>query len=137
MNNADDFLGGDSLPAFRFANPGDTIKGQLVNVTKLEDKSPDGTAKKWADGSPMHVWVFDLDENLDGKPEWAVWVRGNMVSAVREAMKAANLKPSDRPIITIKHTELGEPTRKGYAPPKLFKAKAEPAPNNVQVDNDF
>jgi hypothetical protein len=60
-----------------------------------------------------------------------------MVSAVREAMKAANLKPSDRPIITIKHTELGEPTRKGYAPPKLFKAKAEPAPNNVQVDNDF
>jgi hypothetical protein len=133
----DDFMGSESLPAFRFANVGDSVKGQLINVTKLEDKTPDGTVKRWADGSPMHVFVFDLDENFDGKPEWAVWVRGNMVTAVREALKAAGLKPSDKPILTIKHTELGEPSKKGYSPPKLFKAKAEPAKNIVQVDDDF
>jgi hypothetical protein len=134
----DDFMGGDSLPAYKFANPGDTIRGQVCNVTKLEDRSPDGTAKKWPDGSPMHVFVFELDDDLDGKPEWSVWVRGNMVTAVREALRAANLKPSDRPILTIKFTELGEPTRKGYAAPKLFKAKAEPGPTNTSVsDDDF
>jgi hypothetical protein len=133
----DDFMGGETLPAFRFADVGDTIRGQLINVTKLEDKSPDGTVKKWADGSPMHVFVFDLDENMDGKADWAVWVRGNMVTAVREAMRTAGLKPSDRPILTIKHTELGEPTKKGYSPPKLFRAKAEAAKPIAQVDNDF
>jgi hypothetical protein len=74
---------------------------------------------------------------MDGKADWAVWVRGNMVTAVREAMRTAGLKPSDRPILTIKHTELGEPTKKGYSPPKLFKAKAEAAKPIAQVDNDF
>lgn len=134
--SSDDFMGGESLPAFKFANVGDTIRGQVRNVTKLEDRAPDGTAKKWPDGSPMHVFVFELDDNLDGKPEWAVWVRGNMVTAVREALRSAGLKPSDQPIITIKFHELGEPTRKGYAPPKLFKAKAEPGPQGVIVNDD-
>jgi len=133
----DDFMGSESLPAFRFANVGDSVKGQLINVTKLEDKTPDGTVKRWADGSPMHVFVFDLDENFDGKADWAVWVRGNMVTAVREAMRTAGLKPSDQPILTIKHTELGEPSKKGYSAPKLFKAKAEPAKNVIKVDDDF
>jgi hypothetical protein len=134
----DDFMGGDKLPAYKFTNPGDTIRGQICNVSKLEDRAPDGTVKKWPDGSPMHVFVFDLATGLDGNPDWAVWVRGNMVTAVREALRSANLKPSDRPILTIKHTELGEPTKKGYAPPKLFKAKAEPAPDKpIVVDDDF
>ena len=134
----DDFMGGESLPSFKFTAPGDTIRGQVCNVTKLEDRTPDGTAKKWPDGSPMHVFVFELDDDLDGKPNWSVWVRGNMVTAVREALRAAGLKPSDRPILTIKFHELGEPTRKGYAAPKLFKAKAEPGPQGVIVsDDDF
>jgi len=83
------------------------------------------------------VFVFDLDTNNTGSADVAVWVRGNLVKVLREALKNAGLKPSDEPKVTIKFAELGEPTRKGYQPPKLFKAKAEPAPKPAAAMDDF
>ena len=132
----DDFItGGDSLPAFKFTDVGDTVTGVVRNVTKLEDRAPDGTAKTWSNGDPMHVFVFDLDTTGNGTADVAVWARGNMVKALREAFNTAGLKPSDHPKVTIKHHELGEPTRKGYHPPKLFKAKAEAAQPAANMDD--
>ena len=138
MTNDDDFMGGggDSLPAFRFANIGDQVRGQICAVTKLDDRRPDGTPVTWDDGSPKHVWVFNLDTNLDGTADTAIWVRGNLVKVLREALKDAGLTPAQRPIITVKHHELGE-ARKGYAAPKLYKAKAEPAPEQTTSIDDF
>jgi hypothetical protein len=125
----DDFItGGDSLPAFKFTEVGDTVSGVIRNVTKLEDRAPDG---------PMHVFVFDLDTTNTGSADVAVWARGNLVKVLREAFTTAGLKPSDNPKVTIKFSELGEPTRKGYHPPKLFKAKAEPAPQPAAAMDDF
>ena len=134
----DDFItGSDSLPAFKFTEVGDTVSGVIRNVTKLEDRAPDGTAKTWSNGDPMHVFVFDLDTTNTGSADVAVWARGNLVKVLREAFTTAGLKPSDNPKVTIKFSELGEPTRKGYHPPKLFKAKAEPAPQPVADMDDF
>lgn len=137
MNEMDDFLGGggQSLPAFKFSELGATVSGQILDGTKLDDRRPDGTAVTWDDGSPKYVWVFQLDTTGDGVADTSLWVRGNMVKALKEAMAAAGLKPSDRPKITVKHHELGE-ARKGYAPAKLYKAKVEPAPKpSVEIDD--
>ena len=102
MSIDNDFMGGggDSLPAFRFADIGDQVRGQICAVTKLEDRRPDGTPVTWDDGSPKHVWVFNLDTNLDGTADTAIWVRGNLVKVLREAMKEAGQTPAQRPIIT-------------------------------------
>ena len=136
MTNADDFMsGGDSLPAIKFPNVGDTASGVVCDVRKLEDRTPDGTVKTWSNGDPMHVFVFDLDTDGDGDADASLWVRGNMVTALRGALAEAGLKPSDRPKITVKFAELGEPSRKGYSAPKLFKAKAEPGPKPVAMDD--
>lgn len=135
----DDFMsggGGDKLPAFKFADIGDTVSGQIIDVTKIEDRTPDGVAKKWPSGDPMHVFIFTLDTTGNGAGDTTVWVRGNMVTAIREALANAGLKPSDHPKLTIKHHAVGEPKNKGYAPPKLFKAKVEPMPKpSVDIDD--
>jgi hypothetical protein len=137
-NDLDDFMGGggSSVPAFKFDHIGATVSGQILDGTKLEDRRPDGTAVTWDDGSPKHVWVFQLDTTGDGLADTSVWVRGNMVKVLKEAMAEAGLKPSDKPKITLKHHELGE-ARKGYAAPKLYKAKVEPAPAPAAAIDDF
>lgn len=136
----DDFMsgagGGDKLPAYKFENIGDTISGVVTDVTKLEDRTPDGTAKTWPNGDPMHVWVFTMDTTGNGTGDTVLWVRGNMVTAIRQALADAGLKPSDRPKLTVKHHAVGEPKSKGYAPPKLYKAKAEASPKpSVELDD--
>lgn len=133
----DDFTAGSaSLPAVKFTEVGDTVSGQILDGRKLEDRTPAGELKTWSNGDPKHVFVFDIDTDNDGIADHALWVRGNMVTALRAALADAGLKPSDRPKITIKHHELGEPTQRGYAPPKLFKAKAEPGPTVSAADLD-
>jgi|DEB0MinimDraft_6_1074348.scaffolds.fasta_scaffold250244_1 hypothetical protein len=140
MSFTDDFMsgGGEKLPAFKFNEIGDTVKGQIIDIDKLEDRRPDGTPNTWDDGSPKHVWVFKLDTSMDGTADTALWVRGNMVTAIRGALADAGLNPSTQPtIITVKHHELGEPKRKGYHPAKLFKAKAEPGQKPAVDMDDF
>ena len=134
----DDFItGGDSLPAFKFTEVGDTVSGILRDISPLEDRAPDGTPKTWSNGEPMKVYVFKLDTNNTGTADVAVWARGNLIKVLREALKTAGIKPSEYPKVTIKFAELGEPTRKGYHPPKLFKAKVEPAPQPAAAMDDF
>ena len=77
--------GGSSVPAFKFDHIGATVSGQILDGTKLEDRRPDGTAVTWDDGSPKHVWVFQLDTTGDGLADTSVWVRGNMVKVLKEA----------------------------------------------------
>ena len=133
----DDFIsGGASLEAARFPEVGATVTGQIIDGRKLEDRQPDGTVKTWSNGDPMHVWVFDLDTTGDGSADTALWVRGNMLTAIRAALAEAGLKPSDRPKLTVKHHAVGEPKSKGYSPPKLFKAKVEAAPKPAAADLD-
>lgn len=138
MNELDDFMGGSgsSIPAFKFDHIGATVSGQILDGDKLNDKRPDGTPVTWDDGSPKFVYVFQLDTTGDGVADTSVWVRGNMVKVLKEAMAEAGLKPSDKPKITIKHHELGE-ARKGYSAPKLYKAKVEPAPTPAAAIDDF
>jgi len=137
MNDIDDFTsGGTSLPAVKFSEIGDTISGQIVDGRKLEDRAPDGTVKTWSNGDPMHVYVFDLDTDGDGSADHSLWVRGNMVKVLRQALADAGVKPSDNPKITVKFTEYGEPSRKGYSAPKLFKAKAEKVAKPTAADLD-
>ena len=123
---SDEFLagGGASHPAIKFTNPGDTAKGVITAVKRLEDRDPNGTVKTWPDGKPKHVFVFTVE--TDNGTE-ALWVRGNMVKAIREAANTAGVTQMEGATLAVQFTGLGEATNKGYAPPKLFKAQVKPA----------
>jgi hypothetical protein len=121
----DEFLtGGSSLPTAKLENVGDIIKGRVTNVRKLEDKEMNGEPRRWPNGDPKHVFVFDL---ATSNGEVSLWVRGNMVSAIRTAASTAKVDTLIGSTLTVKFDALGEPKQKGYNAPKLYKAKVEPA----------
>ena len=134
----DPFLdGGSSLPGVKFETVGDTFTGQLIDSREVPDIDLDGTQRTWANGEPKNVWVFDLDSTCSGGPaDYSLWLRGNLFSAVREAMKTAGLTRDKHPILSIKHSALGEPPKKGYHAPKLFEAKAKQGPPIKAVEDD-
>lgn len=126
-NNSDPFMdgaGGASNPSVSFPDIGASVTGVVTKVDQRDDTKPDGTVKTWPDGKPMAVFIFTLDTD-DGPV--SLWVRGNMVTAVREASRAAGLATVIGSQLTVQHHALGE-ERKGYARAKLFRAKFEPAP---------
>lgn len=129
---SDDFLsGGASFPAVKFTAVGDTVKGTITNIKKLEDRDPSGEVKTWPNGDPKHVFVFDLD-TADGTV--SLWVRGNMVKAIKEAANAAGVKEMTGCTVAVQFTGLGE-AKKGMNAPKLYKAQVKaPVAPSVTVD---
>jgi hypothetical protein len=127
----DDFLTSSSKPAIKLAEVGDTVTGKVVEISKLEDKEINGEVRRWPNGDPKHVYVFTLE--IDGEQQ-SLWVRGQMVTAIREAANAAKVASLRGCTLTVKHTALGEAKQKGYNQPKLYKAKVTPA-TPVEVDD--
>ena len=109
---------GAGLPVIGFAAVGDSVTGVVRSVEQQQDAQPDGTLKTWPDGKPMAVYIFTMD--VDGE-EMRLFVRGNMVTAIREA---AGSKSTIGHQLSVKHCGLGE-AKKGFSPAKLFKAKVD------------
>lgn len=127
----DGFMGGESYPALKYTTIGDTYEGRVVNIKKKQDQDYDtGDPITWPNGDPKYVWLFEI-EQTNGEIG-TVWVRGNAIKAIREAVKEAG---SGNPIgwwLKLQHHALGEPgvskTGKKLNPAKLFRAKLTPAP---------
>jgi hypothetical protein len=129
---SDDFLaGGESLPAVKLTNVGDKVTGVIKQTRKLEDRDLNGELRTWPNGDVKHVFVFDLD-TTDGAQ--ALWVRGQMVSAIREAAREAKVSNLVGCTLDVQHHALGEAKQKGYNAPKLYRARITPAST---VDNDW
>jgi len=136
MTSQDPFLdGGDSLPGFKFANVGDKLTGQIIEARQVPDRDLEGNVRKWDNGDERTVWVFDVDTDSDGTADHSLWVRGNMFTVIREALREAGVGTVGASI-QVTHHALGEPPKKGYHPPKLFTAKAKAGPPiKVKVDS--
>lgn len=119
--------GGDSLPGFKFSEVGDKVQGQITAMRQVEDRDLDGEIRTWPNGDTRMVWVFDLDTTGTGEADTSLWVRGNMYTAIRDALKDAGIATLGAQI-QVSHHALGDPPKKGYHPPKLFTAKAKAGP---------
>ena len=125
----DPFLdGGNSLPALKFPNVGDSHTFQIIDVRERQDRSIDGDLLTWDDGKPKMVWVFDVDTTASGGPaDASLFVKGNLYTVIRQALKDANVATIGA-VVKATHHAVGEPKKKGFTPPKLFEAKAKPGP---------
>jgi hypothetical protein len=135
MSN-DDFLGGTGT-SLKFEKVGDSHSGKLVQIVSRIDKDMNGKTKTWDDGEPKKVYIWELEQE-DGSMG-AMWVRGNLVTVLREACKKAGAKSSADLIgatIQVKHHDLGE-AKKGQQPAKLFQAKVTLAPKSAADDKEY
>jgi hypothetical protein len=114
--------GGPKLPALKFAKVGDTHTGVVTEVTKLQDKDPTGNVKTYDNGDPRWVFVFTLETVIGASN---LWVRGQMVKAIREAAEKAGVSTLVGSTLSVRYTGDGEKKSAAFNAPKLYAAKVD------------
>lgn len=133
MSTASEFMSenrGDFPESFKFRNVGDAIVGTLT----CEPRRHEGTD---LNGQPQTNWIFEVE--TDTGDAYSVWAPvGKAISrAIAKAMQDAGVTSfSEGDRLAVTFTGLGEPTKPGYSPPKLYEAayKAK-APSGVSASD--
>ena len=113
---------GPKLPALKFTTVGEVHTGRVTAVTKLEDRDPAGNPKTYDNGDPRYVFVFTLDQPTGAAN---LWVRGQMVKAIREAAEKAKAQTLIGCTLSVKYTCDGDKKSEAFNAPKLYAAKVE------------
>ena len=133
----DDFLEGSSLPAIKFAEVGDVVKGDVI-AARVANQRKFGTGEidTWDDGTPKKQLQVDL-RTAEG--DMRLYCKPACKTAIAEAVKAAGGRLSDGGTLTVKRVEDGQASQAGFNPPQQFKARFEPkvADDNVDDLDDF
>jgi len=94
----------------------------------------------WDDGRPRQqlrvVLATDLRDGDDDNGHRAIYVKGNMQAAVRDAIKAAGASKIEvGGTLAVRYVGDGEPPKRGLNAPKEYKAKYEaPTGQTTAVD---
>lgn len=124
-DKTDAFMNSQTFPAVKFSEIGQTVIISVESVERKNDTAPNGDQKTWPNGDPMFVYVFTGD--VDGEI-MSLWVRGNLVSAIREAVKLAKITTVIGAELTITFSGEGTPPSRGMNPPKLYTVDLTTAP---------
>jgi hypothetical protein len=127
------FLMGSGFTSFKFDSHGDVAKGEIVSLDLMQQRDyKSGLPKFWDDGRPMMQLrvVLDtgiIDPGIEGDDGVrAIYVRGAMQQAVRDAIKKAGVKEIEvGGTLAVAYVGDGEAKPK-MDPPKLFRAEYRP-----------
>lgn len=134
--SAGEFLMAGGVTSAKFETPGTTVHGKIARPPEVQQQREidSGKPKFWEDGKPRlqivaHVQTTDRDPEIeDDDGVRAIYIRGNMLRAVREAVRKAGC--TDLAVgaeLAVTYTGDGQRTRSGYNPPKLYSAVYTPA----------
>lgn len=131
LRDPDDLLMGSGAPSCTFPEIGTVWKGQvLAKETQQQRDFTTGEPKFYDDGNPMQQVCITLqtdarDPERDGDDGVRkLYVRGQMLAAVREAVKAAGAPTVEiGGTLAVQYIGDGEPQKRGMNPPKQFKAQ--------------
>jgi hypothetical protein len=130
LGSVNDFLMGSGVPSAKFETPGTTVTGKIVRTPEVQQQRDinTGSPKFWDDGTPQKQIVVQLQTTLrdpqipDDDGVRAVYIRGQMLTAVRQAVRSSGAQLETGGTLTITYTGDGEPSKRGYNPPKLYSA---------------
>ena len=141
-NEAESFLFGGGGRAAKFENVGDQVTGtvtfyDVVQQTAMETNEP----LTWSDGKPRMQMIIDIQTDLgDGDEDDGirrVYAKGgnyevaegtgtSLKDAIRDAVKKAGSKNFETgATLTVAFTGMGKKTNRGFAAPKLYRARYE------------
>jgi hypothetical protein len=146
MTDVNAFLMASGTKSFKFDAIGKTIKGTIESAEIQQQRSiDDGTPLYWDDAKTQPknqvriVLQTEERENDDDDGRRAVYVKGQMQNAVRDAVIAAGVdKLEEGGTLAVQYQSDGEPPKRGMNAPKLYKAQYKPpsiTPAAVAVDD--
>jgi hypothetical protein len=131
---------GGGVPSAKFEDTGTVVAGEIATMEMQQQRDfATGELKTWSDGNPMMqlkvvLLTGPVDEEDDGRR--AIYLKGQMRDAVREAVKAKNQKGlAIGGKLAVKYVGDGEAQAR-MNPPKLYKAKYEPPVQSVDLDDE-
>lgn len=134
VNSTDRYADPNSLlmggsTSAKFDTHGATIAGRVTEYFSEQDRDMDsGAPKTWDDGTPKMLLVItvqtDQGNPVDGDDgSRRLYVRGQMLKAIRDAVRRAGARGIDiGGTLSVTYTGDGEPTKRGWTPPKLYAA---------------
>jgi hypothetical protein len=135
MTTANDFLMAGGVTSAKFSAIGASIAGTIAREPEVQQQRDftSGELKFWDDGKPMQQLQVILDTSErdpsipDDDGQRALYVKGNMQKAVKEAIRKAGapgIAVGGR--LTVTYVADGEASKKGLNPPKLYSATYTP-----------
>jgi len=146
VTDPNDFLLSTGVPSFKFEKFGDTAKGPIVSLDMQQQRDFNtGIGLTWDNGDPKQQLRIVLEtDQRDGDQDnghRAIYVKGQMQQAVRDAIKTAGAQKIDvGGTLAVRYDSDGDPPKKGLNAPKQYRAKYEPpvpATNAVDADDLF
>lgn len=144
--------GGDGVPGHKFNKVGDLLEGEIIDLEERQAIDIDSNEPIfWPDGKPKMEIVVTLEtpymegegidpEKFNGEDDGKrrIWLRSNLFTAVRTAVKEAGASSLDvGGVLKIKFDSLGEKKKAAWQAPKLFKAKyTVPPPASVSFADE-
>lgn len=131
------FLMQSGIKSFKFEQHKDTAKGTIVSLDMQQQRDiKDNSPKVWDDGRPMMQLRIVLDtgapDDDDDDGMRAIFVRGQMQQAVRDAIKAAGVSTiQEGGTLAVQYVSDGEASRAGFNKPKQYRAQYEPPKTDV------
>lgn len=132
-DDINDFLESGGIPSAKFDKIGDTYEGTVIRMEKLQQRDFEtGEPQTWDDGSPKNMLHVDIQTDIRD-PEIAgddgirrLYVRGNMIQAVRSAMRAAQSRIYSGGHLRVTYVRDGDRQSRGRQPAKLYEAVYTP-----------
>jgi len=116
-------------PSFKFESIGDKVTIRLETVRQLPQTDfSTGEALTWPDGNPKMQFEFSGTDTATGD-ETRIFAKGQMLTAVKTALRDANAKPEVGGELVVKYDGEEPAKTRGFNPMKVYKARyTAPAP---------
>jgi hypothetical protein len=141
LDQANEFLNSGGVPPAKFETAGTTVTGKVLHAEKQQQREiATGKPKYWDDGTQREQLVVQLEtsqrnpEIPDDDGRRALYVRGNMLKALRAALKRAGGRLEAGGTLTVTYTGDGERTAAGFNPPKLYTVHYAPPAQSAVAD---
>lgn len=143
MSNSDatSFLMNAGTKSFKFDQHGAVAKGTVVSLEMQQQRDIKSGQPKWWDDAKtqpmMQLRVVLETEERDGEDDdghRAIYVKGQMQAAVRDAIKAAGATTIEEGgTLAVQYVKDGTATTIGFNPPKEYAAQYKPPANQPAV----
>ena len=135
--DANDFLMRGGTPAVKFPTIGSTVAGMIIRQPKMADVTDpaSGEVKRWPNGDAKQQVIIELQTELreaeDDDGQRTLWAKGQMQTAIRDAVRAAGAKGLE--VEGILQVTLSGEKPTNLNPQKLYTARYWPPQGGFQV----